>query len=254
MKPWHRRWYFISIFVVICIALFTLPYTIPLVFDTVFEDGEILGFYGSIIGAVATMLALFLMIQFTIKNQLDERRKTIKPHLQTKAFPLRDSYSTGLSVDDNPFFLQYSNDNQEIQSGYNCLYFIMNDLLSNDHTTAIHALADSTDYLTIKYSISNVGGNSALSIRFSINGHTALSNFSIPVGANKTVYIIFGKELLENNMRKIEFIFRYTDIASLAQYEQRENIWIEAWAQDSLRYYQKGNEYLSEPIEIVKNY
>ena len=51
----------------------------------VFEMKDYLEYYGSIlgalIGAVATMWALLKTINFTVKNQKDERKSSIRPYL-----------------------------------------------------------------------------------------------------------------------------------------------------------------------------
>jgi hypothetical protein len=249
---WYRRWWALLILMIVFITLFTLPYTIPLISSTRYLPGEILGFYGNIIGAIATLAAFFLMIQFTLNNQKNERKKAIKPHLQTEAFPVWRTYNADTKSENAPFFVQYLSDNAVIESSYSCPYFIEKEILGNKFKSVFEALSISREYLLIKYTITNVGGNSAVSIHLWLNKLPALGNFSIPVGTSRALFIIFGKELLENNRRKIEILLTYSDVSALTQYEQKESIWLEADDGGMIGYSQCGDEYLSEPLEITE--
>jgi hypothetical protein len=253
MKPWYRRWYIILVFVVIIMALFTLPYTIPLISQTIYSDGERLGFYGNIIGATTTLATLFLMIQFTVNNQKKEHRKAIMPQLQTE-FLYEDIDADGIfsTFDNHASFIQYLDDDSPIEVSEDKPTILETEQTGNQDTAILRALSYAREYLLLKYIITNVGCNSAVSIKISINGHPAYSGFSLPVGERKVYFLVLSKGILTDKRRKIIIEYKYKDVASLTQYEQHESFIISIDAFSSfLKYSRTGEDTLSEPRLIL---
>jgi len=81
-----------------------------------------------------------------------------------------------------------------------------------------------------------------------------LANFSpfyFTVHNNTKVFvIIFKAELLKNKTRSIEFKFEFTDVASMAKYEQHETITLFMTEYGTMTSYQNTDDVISQPKEI----
>ena len=81
----------VGAFAVVCVPLIiNYCYLENKIFETVWDGAELLGYYGSILGAVATIIAVVMTIKFTIKNQKEEKKLSIRPYLQTNIIYFSD--------------------------------------------------------------------------------------------------------------------------------------------------------------------
>lgn len=260
MKPWYKRWYFIILFVIIIIILLPLPYTIPIISATRYNEGDILGFYGNIIGAGATLVVFFFMIGFTTKNQKEERRISVKPQLQTKLYPYDKNKLFYENASNFIMFLEYHEDARPIEGSYTCPVDFLKDTKKREHVSSLlRGFEGLQNYLVLKCDIANIGSNSAVSINISINDKPAPSGFSLPVGVEESLFYVFGKEILKSSSGKnpfvkkervIKFVYSFKDVVALTEYEQCESITVTSDSDDVMGYYQIGNDRLNEPKEI----
>ena len=98
-KFWYKNKKTILRSVIATIALIFFVFVIPIVINWMYktpaklpifamswEAKDVLSYYGSILGAVATIIALTATIKFTRENQKEERKLSIRPYLQTSKF------------------------------------------------------------------------------------------------------------------------------------------------------------------------
>ena len=83
---------FVFVIPIVINWLYSRHASIPL-FAMSWDAKDALAFYGSILGAGATILALVATFRFTSNNQKGEQKLAIKPNLQTK-FILKPSFDS----------------------------------------------------------------------------------------------------------------------------------------------------------------
>lgn len=220
--------------------------------------GEVLGYFGNILGAMATIIAIIITMKFTIENQKNERKLSIKPNLQTnfKRISYNDIKNKIEQAEKNILFIKYpSNKNERIESSYNYSSFFDNSVKKSLEGKIIGNLQNSRDYCIILYSISNVGAGNAIKLKFKINNLSVfIKPFSIAKNDKLLFIIILKKELLENNNSYYSLLFQlnYQDVASLAEYEQHETIDFKKDDKNNLDLSQKTNQIISSPSEVEK--
>lgn len=199
------------------------------------EAKDVLSFYGSILGATATIIALVVTITFTRKTQKEEGRLSIKPVLESNWCHFGDKLSN-ISEDDKLIFIDYSSSGsvssesipEEIKN-----YFLSLDMykrIDERDTTALLAKlvfeqAKKTylqKHFVVLYEIYNYGANNAVNVEFKIDSSNIMPRFCISTNEPKRFVLLFNEDLLVDNVKDINISFEYTDICSLGKYKQEE--------------------------------
>lgn len=249
-KIWHKHkklitrvvsWYIVGIIFIFLIPIgINLAYKTPCsleIFAMNWEAKDALSFYGSLLGAAATILALTETIRFTVKTQKEEHKLSIKPRLDSKWQHYSDKLLT-ISEEANFVFIEYSNG--EVTSSRDIPSKIQNildvykkapmsdDNHKNDTDVYIYeAFKDCYDKyisknLLLLYEIYNYGANNAIEIEFKINDYIICPTFCITTSEPQKFVLILSEDLLINNNKEIEILLTYTDICSFGKYKQRE--------------------------------
>ena len=87
-------WYFVSIVFIFIIPIainwaYKTPASLP-IFSMDWEAKDVLSFYGSLLGAAATIIALKETISFTRESQKEARKLSIRPYLETQKYNYTD--------------------------------------------------------------------------------------------------------------------------------------------------------------------
>lgn len=213
--------------------------------------GDVLLYCGAVLGASATILAIILTIIFTQKNQKDERRLSIKPHLQTEHQPIFNTDKAISQVSNKAVFVIFPhNESESIGSTYEPPYILRKPEETAKEREIISVLDFSRRYYIIQYTLSNVGAGSALNMSFTIDDKVVIPPFSLRVNDAKVFVIILKAELLKETTRSLRFKYEYQDVASIAQYEQHETIVLFKEGNGSLNSRQLTKDVISQPREI----
>lgn len=214
--------------------------------------GDLLGYWGSIFGAAATIIAVVLTIQFTLANQREERKLSIKPYLQSMYHPIY-RIDDASKADGKTIFMTYphQNDKEElISSSLETPYLLSKIKKDSTEEAIIDALGFVKEYYILHYSLSNVGAGNAIKISFTIDDKISIPAFSLAMNSDKNFIIILKATLLHEEKRIIRFAFTYEDAASIARYEQSENIILYSEDDQSLNTRQNLNDLITAPQEI----
>lgn len=258
------------LFIVVTIVLSVfLVFVVPIIINWLYEIPAILPFlemnwkadvmlayYGTLLGAFATIVAVVITILFTVENQKSERKLSIKPYLTSKINPfqklLENTYhndctyfkiSRGLIEYDSEMPKQLEQDLKDYDSyqKVNAKASLVNNIAKN---------TPSFPYLKSKavvlYSIENYGANTAIDLSVSIND-LASHEFCLKVGESKHCCLIFDKHYFD------KYIFvqlLYTDINSMAKYKQTERFIIDTKILPFPSIVQINGDYLTRPEEI----
>lgn len=188
---------------------------------------------GALLGALATIVVVFLNIEFIRSNQKKERKHSIKPHLATYTNAISNSHET--RKEKNITYLLYPLD------GNIGSRLTRPDDLDENKTN---------EYLMVQYGIENVGGGSAINIDFSVDHKKAVPPFSLAVNGRVCFILIIYKELVVKGDHPILFKFAFYDTASTGHYEQEEEIIIYTEHNGTLNMSQKPEKFISIPKDI----
>ena len=243
--------------------LYTKPATVS-IFAMRWTAADVLAFYGSLLSAAATIFVLALTINFTVKNQKEERKLSIKPYLETNHYNFTDfdELPDGKDVT----YIELTHGVITLRSGLpEDIIKIKNikskkDFESNysiNHLDEICYKSNMKNYLEnnylLYYEITNRGAGNAINVVLSLNDRTLISSFCVTKNESKKMVLILTNKLLENMDKKefaLKLSLRYTDIASLAEYSQTEEIYFTKF--DELTTYQISGELLSKPVEVKR--
>lgn len=260
-------WYVVAIVFIFIVPLginwiYKIPATKPL-FAMDWEAKDVLSFYGSLLGAAATIFVLTETINFTRENQKEERKLSIKPYLETQKY----NYTNFNSLPDDKNII-YMEIKPNIKTYQGALPEEIRDIIEFKNTKlfeqgySLGGLDDLAynqrvkDYFEehhlLYYEISNCGAGNAINVVLKINNDTIIPAFCITTNSPKKIMFILHNDLLEgteNKDYKFELAFEYTDIASLGSYYQSEEVIL--LKRNRLITYQKESGFLSKPTELV---
>lgn len=164
-----------------------------------------ISYYGSILGAIATIVAVLITISDNEKKRKIDRKNQIKPLLdhQMEIHPT-DNLKVGNVKEHNVILMTFDHVKE--------MGIIDKEILSNIRKK---------ESLYMQYHISNVGAGNALLIKLIIDGKVAIRPFNIQANSSKVITIIVDKSYMDQitNMN-IELIYRNVD--GSAFYKQGE--------------------------------
>jgi len=246
-------------FVIISILIFLLPiiivhvlYKIPAPHKYLLAEwdaGGLLNYLGIVLGASATIIAIILTLTFTVENQKNERKLSIKPFLHTLYVPKFARIDSVVNEGQTVYVTYPLDEKRNIGTSHKAPY-----ILEKVETDKIKGILDSLSFYKenyiIKYTLSNHGAGNAINIKFAIDGKQIMQPFSLAINSSKDFIIILKSELISNGNELIKFSFEYEDVASIGKYRQSESIEFYTEADKSLNAKQAVTDILTIPQEI----
>lgn len=225
---------------------------------TVWNGADVLSYYGSLLGAIATIVALICTINFTIKSQREERKLAIKPRLESK-WQHYNKKIFSLSEDDDIIYVNFDMTGitaqdtmtSEITSMLSLFHAAENKDTSSLDETFLDLYKEGylKKHLHLLYEIHNFGAGNAINAEFQINDCLIYPKFCIPTSTPKKIMLIVSEDVLDNETLDFNISITYTDICSLAKYVQTESFIIFK-ADNEFQSMQDYENKLSEPKEI----
>lgn len=210
------------------------------IFNSEWVAGDLLSYYGALLGSIATIIAIIWTISFTVDNQEQERKLSVRPYIQTKWGPvlttddLNDNETIVFIEQFKGYFMSYTESPADV--------FHKNNNLTNRKEKYI-----------LKYDLHNIGAGNAINVNISINHIGATLPFGIPMNESKVLAIILDGNLLNNDIIPIAVEIKYDDVSSIARYLQVEKFKLYKNTDGVLNLSQVGDEVLSQPIEVTKD-
>ena len=266
MKQFYKKHKIITI-VISIVSFIILVFVIPICINWLYERSapvswlnmswgakDVLSFYGSLLGAVATILALIATIMFNRESQKEERKLSIKPYLQTNHFSTKNIFNKTFEnrITYVSIHITGSEVTDYMPSEIEDL-FILKSRYPKD-TNYINKYVDEYfehSFLMI-YEIKNYGAGNAVNVKLEIKGgEVYIEDFCVGVSETKKFAIIFDDTLLSDTD---PYIFRfniiYTDVCSLGKYFQSESFKFFRLESGELAFSQANEDFLSAPKEI----
>ena len=256
--------FFVFVIPIVIDWMYKIPARLP-IFAMSWESKDVLSFYGSILGAAATIIALTKTIKFTRENQREERKLSIRPYLETRKYnytnfedipnkkdviyldimPNLITYQGGLPDDISA--IQDLKNRKAYEENYNLQN--LDEVLYNTSTIKYF-----NDKYLLYYEIINCGAGNAINVSFNINSRCIIPSFCVTTTESKKIMLVLNKELLElSGEYELKLAFVYYDIASLAQYYQTETIiFTNKNKKGELKTLQKSGAFLTGPMEMAK--
>lgn len=245
--------------------LYKFPADIPIL-EMDWDGKDVLSFYGSILGAVATIVALTTTIKFTRENQKEERKLSIRPYLQTSKFnytnfqEIPDSKEV-IYIDIKPNIITYQGG---IPDDISRIIDLKNKRVF-DKTYNVEGIDDGmynsnvinyfgSRYL-LCYEIKNCGAGNAINVSLNVNSRCFIPNFCVTTTDATKIMFILNKELLDRSGEYIlKIAFVYHDIALLGKYYQSETIiFTNKNKYGELKTTQKAEGLLTGPMELSES-
>lgn len=196
------------------------------------SEDAILGFFGEIFGAIATIFAVIVTIIHEKKKEVRERIVLNKPWITTDHELIWEDARLSQLKKNKVLYV--------FKSGkIFCSSSIIPMKLENKKYKF-----NSTECV-IYYTFLNSGGNTATNLNIEINGKKILPPFCLPLGKEQKWVIILPK-INDENESKYTISFNYGDIVSGTQYEQHEVLTIKKNF-DGLTLLQDEKELLTSP-------
>jgi hypothetical protein len=229
------------------------------------DAADALGFYGSLLGAAATIFVLQRTIEFTRDSQREDRKLSVKPRLETEWLPYADHL---LSLDQDEYLFVCFEEK-----------IITSSKLLPEHIRSITSMqkrldtskesASPVDYSFNKvtldyatksflekhsislYEIHNYGAANAIDVSLQINGEEIYPRFCISTEQAKRIVLIVHESRLIDQHKQMDITLQYSDICSIGHYQQTETLHIRKNA-NSFDIIQNDNDFLSTPIELIR--
>lgn len=238
------------------------PAIIPL-FAMSWEAKDVLGFYGSVlgavIGAIAAIYVLRQTIQFTINSQKEERKLAVRPYLETRKYQYTDF--SKISSGENTFFLTISKAlityqaelPDVIEEKQKQIDYFRKTTVSIPLGPAPEGFVGK-DFLDHNYILQidlvNCGAGNAINVEFEMNHRALMPSFCVTTESPKRFICILNEDLIKDDKCVLEFMLRYRDISSQAMYQQTEKLMFFRGHDKKLTTTQRSSDLLTPPIEI----
>lgn len=229
---------------------------------------DVLSYYGSLLGAAATIFVLRQTIKFTNESQREERKLSIKPRLESKWKPYTDSAKPfAILGDGEDTFINLSADGttssdfipeqiktiislEERISKANPSY------PSDECLMDLVLLKGSKEALLdnnclIKYDLFNYGAANAIDVKFLVNNELVCPRFCVPTDKHKRFILIIHESRMQDGHLPINISLQYADICSIGHYKQTEKFHINH-ANKQFITMQDFEDMLSAPTELRK--
>lgn len=262
-KPFYKKiWFWVFIIAGLVLAIFG-PVVINELYIknegyiTVWRGEDVLAYYGSLLGASATIIALVATICFTINNQKKERKLSVRPYLQ-RNLQLLDKYEDKL-FENVAIFIKCSDNLLETYSNLpddmKDIKILQERLRGNKDVSGSISLLITIgdvnkkvfgDNCVLIYELENYGSNTALDIELGFNDLTLPWKFCIRANEKKKLVLIVDGRVTQANIS-----FEYFDVYSLGKYRQKEALSISKDDEGWLCIIDKDN-MLTSPEEITE--
>lgn len=275
-KFWYKNKKTILRSVIATIALIFFVFVIPIVINWMYktpaklpifamswEAKDVLSYYGSILGAVATIIALTATIKFTRENQKEERKLSIRPYLQTSKFNYTSfegipTTKDVIYMDIKPNIVNYQGGVPDDISGIIDLKNkrVFDKTYNLDGIDNGMYISNVNNYFSSRYllcyEIKNCGAGNAINVSLNINSRCFVPSFCVTTTESAKIMFILNKELLElSGEYVLKIAFVYNDIASLGKYYQTETIiFSNKNKYGELKTIQRADGLLTPPMEI----
>ena len=254
--------FFIFVIPIVINWMYKTPAKLP-IFAMSWEAKDVLSYYGSILGAVATIIALTATIKFTRENQKEERKLSIRPYLQTSKFNYTgfEGIPTAKDViymDIKPNIVNYQGGVPDDISGIIDLKNkrVFDKTYNLDGIDNGMYISNVNNYFSSRYllcyEIKNCGAGNAINVSLNINSRCFVPSFCVTTTESAKIMFILNKELLDSSGEYIlKIAFVYNDIASLGKYYQTETIIFSNKNKfGELKTIQRADGLLTPPMEI----
>ena len=214
-------------FVIIAPYLLNKLYDIGCPFITVWQKGDLIGYYGSIMTAVAAIAGVYFTLDYSKFKQMEYEKLRVKPYLEIMASVKHTTNDNIFMVGQGETYSYIDMNEIHTETAYGILPNTLNNIKIENKKEEIDRLLYNSFFLVL--SLKNIGADSAISIKILFND--ILLNGYINLSKNETdtlkILIRFNKELDMQDVvviKDMNIRIIYENIYGNQLYEQFEYI------------------------------
>ena len=177
--------------------------------------GELLDYFGSIMGAISTIIALIVTIIYTNDSQRKQNILSVRPYLQSEYMPMFN-YTDIEKYSSNPLYIVFSS---SITSS-SAEPYMLNEMKKQDFNKSEFF----KKHYLINYTLKNVGADNATNIKWTLNNNPIIPEFALSKDERAEYVIVVNSSILEHNKAILNFKYEFDDVLGLASYRQEETI------------------------------
>lgn len=260
----------VVLFIIVAIGIpfiINMAYSVDdecVIFETIWGAEEVFGFWGELVGAGATILALIYTIMYTEYQRVNERKESCKPHLSTsmdiwEAEDIRKkqwNYDYAIVFGKDVDIHGLAEWPPIIKTGR-----MIDNIKSEDYPkeTFLEMKLESAkarlecvkDHLIIEYFVKNVGIGTAIDITLYVDGKKTILPFSLVTAETRRILLICNLEKIEKEDEwDIELKFDYLNVYRDSKFTQKEIFHVYRDEKELLCLTQDFEQTLSKPIEV----
>ena len=236
---------------------------------TIWGAEDVFSFYGDLLGAIATIGAVYLTIDYSVYREQQNYKKTICPFLSTSYFPQYD-YEDFMKKKENVLYVNIERNGdisisqvvpEKIKQIKRTIDANQKIDLSKVETNEVRAAIKNNyqkeiDFLmnnyVMEYSLENYGGGNALEVEMRINGKKIMQPFAISTHHQKIYRLVVDvSDVVLEGEYLLNIEYTYYDQTRLGKYSQKECIHIARDKDKTLTSAQSLTDFISVPEEIV---
>ncbi|NEN84073.1 hypothetical protein [Paenibacillus elgii] len=175
-------------------------------YKTLWEAKDVLSYFGTVLGAVATIAAVITTILYGEHSRKQDRKRQMMPLLDCKLeLDVNHKLKVGPSIELDVIVLAWGN----VRS------------INKIEQKMVNSVKNKKS-IYFEYHLTNVGSGNALLIKIVFNGRFLIRPFNIQPNSKEVLRIIVEDSYLDNIYTTIHFEAKYMDVDRSAFYKQEE--------------------------------
>lgn len=200
-------------FVIIAPFLLNKLYDLGCPFITVWQKEDLIGYYGSIMTAVAAIAGVYFTLDYSKFKQMDDEKMRVKPYLNVKNPTIISRPIDILSVEPEEIYIC-------MFMSLNVVRFSLGDgilpySLYEIKVTKNNLVEIIQKSFIIRFRVKNIGADSAINIKVILNGYTIINDLSLTKNESRTIKIL----VVLDNLQEESSIIKFGDIDIRIVYE-----------------------------------
>ena len=251
-KYWTKNKVLFIVMVVLISAI--IPFIINWAYKkggyvTVWDGSDLLAFYGNILTAAAAIIGVYYTLDYSKFKQMEYEKLRVKPYIGTEIYQYFNSTDGIFNCDPNQIYFFMDLKDGYIVNEYGMAPEMITQFSDNLNDSEKDAFLEKI--LHLKIVLMNIGADSAINIRITINDTIINKEFSLSKGASKDLkFIIYFGDIDQKFIKREYISIIYKNIYGNQLYKQDGTINFYIDVKENERYCYTDDNFFENQIEI----